>query len=638
MCGIAGIYDIQGYSGLPLQQAVDGMCDAIVHRGPDDWGSYVEQDIAIGMRRLSIIDVAGGKQPISNEDATVWIVFNGEIYNHQELRTELKQQGHRFRTRTDTETILHLYEQEGVACLDKLRGMFTFAIWDANSRQLFLARDRLGIKPCFWSMHGGRFAFGSEIKSLLTLPWISGEMDWNGFDAFFTYNYIPAPLTIYKEIKKLPPAHFLLVTEQGITEQRYWDLSFDNKFANSEEELAERFLDLLNDSVSMRLMSEVPLGAFLSGGIDSGMIVSLMSRNMQDQVLTFNITFGGTTGQFLDERPFAREIAARYECNHREIEVQPRVDQAITSAVRAFDEPFADDGLIPTYHICEAARKHVTVILTGLGGDENFAGYERYLGFWLSRYLERMPTFLRTGIIKPLIMSLREEKGGHYRINHLKRFVTGSGQPAGSRYQSYLRAMSPEQRQELYLPEITKKIDFDYVESLGRRHFERLETGDILDRALYQDLNMYLADDILALSDRIGMYHSLELRVPFVDHKVVEFCARIPSSLKIRHLKKKYLLCKAGRRLLPESVLSHRKQGFCAPMAAWLRHDLADRINAALAKETVDAQGFFHSPCVQKILEDHYSRRQLNDKMIFALYVFQKWLALDRKATCRAGR
>jgi len=630
MCGIAGIHDIQGYRRQPsLAQAIGAMCDAIVHRGPDDSGVHVETDIAIGMRRLSIIDVAGGKQPISNEDETVWIVFNGEIYNHLELRHQLKKQGHRFKTRTDTETILHLYEEEGVDCLRKLRGMFAFAIWDSRREELFLARDRLGIKPCFWTMTGSTFAFGSEIKSLLTLPWVDRQIDWNGFDAFFAYTYIPAPLTIYQQINKLPPAHYILVSRAGVREHRYWDLSFGNKFPADEREVGERFLALLDDAVSMRLMSEVPLGAFLSGGVDSGMIVALMSRNMQDQVRTFNITFGGNKGDFLDERPFAREIASRYDCRHLEIEVLPRIDQAITSAIRAFDEPFADDGLIPTFHICEAAKDHVTVILTGLGGDENFAGYERYLGFWLSRYLERVPVLLRDKIIRPLIMSLREQKGGHYKINHIKRFVAGSGRPAGSRYQSYIQTMPAEQRKELYSPEIAKKIDFNLVESLGRLHFERLQEGDILDRALYQDLNMYLADDILALSDRVGMLHSLELRVPFVDHKVVEFCARIPSRLKIRHLQKKYLLCRAGRQLLPPSVLNHRKQGFCAPMAAWLRNDLAGKIHAALASERIESQGLFRSTTVQRILADHHSRRSLNDKTIFALYVFQKWLALD---------
>jgi asparagine synthase (glutamine-hydrolysing) len=631
MCGIVGIFDSLGASAVQ-EFDIRAMCDAIVHRGPNDYGYHVENHVGLGMRRLSIIDVDGGRQPITNENDSIWIVFNGEIYNYIALRDMLLKKGHQFKTKTDTETIIHLYEEYGVRCLDHLQGMFTFMIWDAPKNRIFVARDRLGIKPCFWTQVGSRVAIASEMKSLLKLPWLKPEMDWNGFDAFFAYTYIPAPLTIYKGIHKLSPAHYLLVENGNLQVKRYWDVSFADKHERREADLIEEFLHLLQESVNMRLMSEVPLGAFLSGGIDSGLITALMSSSMSKPANTFNISFGDNKGSFLDEGPYAREIAKRYGCVHREVEVSPRIDEAIDAAVFAFDEPFADDSLIPTYHICDVAKEDVIVVLTGLGGDENFAGYERYLGFWLSRFFGKVPRIMWDYGIAPLVGLLKEQKGGHYQINHLKRFVAGGGLPPGKRYQSYIRTLSPELRRELYLPEISSKIDFDYVEGLGSIHFERLEDGDFLDRALYQDLCMYLPDDILALSDRIGMHHSLELRVPFVDHKLVEFCARIPSKLKLNRGEKKYLLKKVASKFLPDSVVSHRKQGFCTPMASWLRSDLRSVVDSELSREKILNGDIFNQRFIANRLSSHNNRQELNDKLIFSLLVFQKWFNRDKKA------
>ncbi len=623
MCGICGEFDIAGKT-LIQQTTIKRMCDAIVHRGPDDYGIRIDRHVGMGMRRLSIIDVAGGHQPLSNEDGTVWIVFNGEIYNFQQLRQDLLERGHKFRTRTDTETIVHLYEEYGVQCLEHLRGMFAFMIWDSRRERVFVARDRLGIKPCFWSQKGSSVAVASEMKSLLTLPWLDDEMDWSGFDAFFTYTYIPAPLTIYKNIKKLPPAHYLIAENGRIEVHRYWNLSFADKLRPNEEKIQEEFISLLQESVDIRLMSEVPLGAFLSGGIDSGLIVALMSRERQGHN-TFTVSFGGSKGAFLDERPYAVMIAQRYASSHVELEVAPAIEQAMSATVDAFDEPFADDGCIPTYHICDAAKKDVTVILTGLGGDENFAGYERYLGFWLSRFAGLLPRWFWSGCASPLVGLLREQKSGHYRINHLKRFVAGAALSPAERYQSFIRTMSSGERRELYHPDVAAQVDFEYVDWLGRVHFEQLEEGDALDRALYQDICMYLPDDILALSDRIGMHHSLELRVPFVDHKLVEFCARIPSSLKLHRGEKKYVLKKAAHPLLPESVIAHRKQGFCAPMASWLAGDLRKVVTTELSDSRIHSQGLFNGGTVQQKIGEHYTRAKLHDKLLFSLLIFNKW-------------
>ena len=372
-------------------------------------------------------------------------------------------------------------------------------------------------------------------------------------------------------------------------------------------------------------MSEVPLGAFLSGGIDSGMVVAMMARSLSQSPETFTIRFGGNQGSFLDETPFARKVAQQYRCHHHEIVVKPAIENALAAARYAFDEPFADDSIIPTYHICKEAGKRVTVILTGLGGDENFAGYERYLGFWLSGFYKRVPAWIRQGVVRPLVSSLRESAGGGYRINHLKRFIEASGLPAGVRYGRYQQTLDKKQRRALYFNDIAKEIDFSYVDSLGWEHFDRLEKGDLIDRVLYQDLNMYLPEDILALSDRMGMHHSLELRVPFVDHQLVEFCARIPSALKLHRGQKKYLLKKVSRSLLPASVVDHRKQGFCTPMASWLRKDLRTLVDQQLSVKSLKRNAIFRPNTVENIVNNHYARRELNDKIIFSLLVFHQW-------------
>ena len=629
MCGIVGIIDLKLLSPVSFD-SIEAMCNVIQHRGPDDGGVYVKGPIGIGMRRLSIIDVKDGKQPICNEDRNVWIVFNGEIYNHNELRKELQNSGHVFSTKTDTETILHLYEEKGAACVDFLRGMFAFAIWDQNKNRLFIARDRLGIKPLFYAKIGSLLIFGSEMKSILALPSIEKAIDWNGFDSFFTYGYIPAPLTIYKQISKLPPAHFIIAENGMMNISRYWDLSFEDKFLAKEKEIEEEFLTYLSEAVKMRLMSEVPLGAFLSGGIDSGLIVAMMSQQNEEAVETFSIKYLGDTGNFLDESNYAKQIAEIYNCHHHSLSVTPHGSQALNAGAVAFDEPFADDSIIPTYHICNEAKKYATVILTGLGGDENFAGYERYLGFGLSRYYEFIPSTLHKKLFYPFIQGLKEESGGHYRVNHLKRFVSGKDLPSSFRYQSYISILNQFQRRELYTEDISRYVDFDFVDSLGRRYFEKLEHGDWLDRALYQDICMYLPDDLLAISDRVGMHHSLELRVPFIDHKLVEFCARIPNSLKIKYGRKKYLLKQIGKNLLPKSVLNHRKQGFSAPIASWLKKDLYQETQTSLGERRIRSEGLFNHGVVHRLMSEHYSRLKLNDKIIFALLVFQKWYGIRK--------
>jgi asparagine synthase (glutamine-hydrolysing) len=376
MCGIVGVYHRDEQKGVDPRLLVK-MCNRIRHRGPDDQGQYEYRNMGIGVRRLSIIGVETGHQPIPNEDESLWVIQNGEIYNYIELRDELIKKGHTFRTTADTECIVHLYEEYGEDCVEHLRGMFAFAVLDQKKNSLFIVRDRLGIKPLFYAAQGSKILFASEIKALLEDETVSREIDFSALDAYFTYSYIPSPLTIFKAIRKLEPGHCLRCDSTGVHIGKYWDLGFKPDSAKSEKDFSDEFIHLFDESVGSHLMSEVPLGAFLSGGVDSGMVVAFMARHMNSPVRTFTMGFGGQVGGYLDERGYARGIAQRYHADYREFEVQPRLDEIIDFIVQSFDEPFADDSVVPTYYICKLARQHVTVALTGLGGDELFGGYER---------------------------------------------------------------------------------------------------------------------------------------------------------------------------------------------------------------------------------------------------------------------
>jgi asparagine synthase (glutamine-hydrolysing) len=625
MCGIAGIFERDG------RPPVDGsllkaMCDAMRRRGPNDEGFYVSRQVGLGMRRLSIIDVAGGHQPIANEDGNLHIVFNGEIYNYAELRTLLEQRGHRFTTRTDTEAILHLFEDEGPAALQRLRGMFAIAIWNVRERTLFVARDRMGIKPLHYAYDGRRFAFASEIGSLLADPAIDRALDWTALDGYFTYGYVPAPWTAYRAIRKLLPGHYLRISDRGVEDVEYWDLDFEPKSKASPEELEEEFTRLFQEAVQQHLLSEVPLGAFLSGGIDSSLVVAMMAQASAQPVNTFTVGFGGDQGSFLDERPYALDVSARYGTTHQALEVRPDAEGSIDLALAAFGEPFADDSIIPTDAICRLAKQHVTVVLTGLGGDENFAGYERHLGFHLSASADGFPWRQLARTASPLVQRLRDGSVPNQRLNHVKRFLAAAQLPPAQRWQRYQALFSPEERRALYEPAIAREIDFEAVDAVGTRYFESAPAESPLDKALYQDFKTYLPDDILALTDRVGMWHSLEARVPFLDHMLVEFCARLPVSMKIRLTQKKAMLRRVARRFVPPSVLDHPKQGFGSPMAAWLRCGLRSFAENSLSGPALDRTGVLKRSAVAALLTEHSERRQVNDRRIFAILVFQRWM------------
>lgn len=603
----------------------------LFHRGPDDEGYYIDNDLGMAMRRLSIIDIGGGKQPIHNENKTVWIVFNGEIFNYAQLKSSMIKKGHRFYTNSDTETIIHLYEEYGDNCVNHLRGMFAFAIWDSNKRSLLLARDRIGIKPLFVSDMNGDIIFSSEPKAILASEDFPRETDIQAIDAYLAYGYIPAPLSIYKHIRKLLPGHLMRITENGSSTHKYWDLYFRPDYGKTESYFRERFEEIFSESVEMRLMSEVPLGVFLSGGIDSGLITAYAANAMNKSLNTFSIGFSGNTGGYLDERPFARMVAARYKCKHKELEVKPQVNEILSDIAQSFDEPFADDSVIPSYLICKESKKHVTVALTGLGGDELFAGYERHLGFRLSLLFEHFPAFLSKRVMVPMVNRLQELNNGHYTINHLKRFVRAAHMPLPERYASYLTVMAPSERHNLYHPDIRDCVDFRATQHLMLNYFDSDNALGPMDRIFFQDIKTYLPDDILALTDRIGMMHSMELRVPFTDHVLMELCATIPAAIKMKYLQKKSMLKRIAKSRLPAPVLSHRKQGFASPMAQWLKSDLRDISKDLLSKERILSGGIFNYDFINRMFEQHINRKELRDKAIFTLIMFQKWQELENQ-------
>jgi asparagine synthase (glutamine-hydrolysing) len=623
MCGIAGIVDF-GVTRSDLRPAIRRMTSALAHRGPDEFGFHSEPSVALGHRRLSIIDLESGQQPLYNEDRTMCVVFNGEIYNFAEVREQLLAEGHVFRTNSDTETIVHAYEQWGERSVEKFRGMFAYALRDTRNDALFLARDRFGKKPLFYAQYDGRFVFASEMKAILTDPRFDREIDDEAVASYFMFSYVPAPLTIFRHIRKLLPGHVLTVSRGRVTEKQYWDLTYAPNRSRTESDFIEEFRHHLDAAVRMRLISEVPLGAFLSGGVDSSAVVASMAGASTEPVNTFTIGFGGDTGGFDDERQYARMVAARYGTRHREHEVQPELTGLVESIVRCFDEPFADDSTIPSYFVCQMARRDVTVALSGLGGDEAFCGYERYLGFALSHAYGRLPGVLRSGVIAPLVNWIPEPRSGGSRVNHLKRFTRSMADDEARRYLGFVLKTAPRYRDRL-LRGAAARHAAAAAEERFIRHYHDAKADDPLDRMFYCDVKTYLPDDILALTDRLSMCHSLEIRVPFLDHVLFEFSATIPSEMKLKWFRKKYLLKRALADRLPAPVLTHRKQGFVGPMARWLRRDLKPYALGVLSPDRLAAHGFLDSATVSQVLADHFDGRETNDALIWSLIVFQTW-------------
>lgn len=628
MCGIAGMFS----AGAPVPDAerlIERMTSALTHRGPDEGGYHTDGKSALGHRRLSIIDLKGGQQPIYNEDRTICVIFNGEIYNFKEIRDRLLADGHVFRTNSDTETIVHAYEAWGERCVERFRGMFAFAIRDLRRDLLFLARDRFGKKPLFYASYGGTFVFASEIKSILADPRFDRAIDDEGLASYFMFSYIPAPLTIFRNIRKLRPGHTLTVCGGRLRESRYWDLSFAPDRTRKEADFIEEFRSKMADAVRIRLISEVPLGAFLSGGVDSSTVVAFMAQASRDPVNTFTIGFSGDIGSFDDERKYARMVASRYQTNHREHEVRPQLGGVLEAIVRSFDEPFADDSTIPSYFVCKMARENVTVALSGLGGDEAFCGYERYVGFQLSQWFNRIPASFRSGLINPFVERLHESTSGGQRVNHLKRFVRAAAEDEARRYLGFVLKTGAGYRNRLFGANGGAcRQAAHQAEERFLGYYRDANAEDALNRVLYCDVNTYLPDDILALTDRLSMCHSLEVRVPFLDHPLFEFSATIPPEMKMKWFRKKYLLKKSLPDLLPKPILTHKKQGFVGPLSRWLKDDLRGYALQVLSPQNLNRHGLFDGDTVARILRDHFDGKETNDTLIWALIVFQVWYGL----------
>ncbi len=597
MCGISGIYNYGSHE--PADEALlRRMLGLIEHRGPDDEGRYLDQNLAIGMRRLSIIDLDGGKQPIYNEDGNIVIVFNGEIYNYVELRAELQQRGHIFATNSDTEVIVHLYEELGPECVHKLRGMFGFAIWDKRRRQLFLARDRLGIKPLYYANIGRRLVFGSEIKSILQHPEIQPRLNLEALSHFLSLKYVPAPLTMFADIFSFPPGYTLLCDANGITTRSYWDMSFvgEQNGHQVEEAYVEQLEAILKESVRLRLRSDVPFGAFLSGGVDSSTIVALMSQFLDEPVKTFSVGFD-SEGTGADELPYARLIAQQYQTDHHEIFVKAQdfIDLA-EKVIWHLDQPIADQATVATYMVSKLAAQHVKMVLTGEGGDELFAGYARYVGERFSPVFRYIPKPL-----KSLAVATSSRLPGFGRP---KIALYALSQPdETARFTNWFPLFNYDEKMALLSDDLKRILNGVSTSDLFAHYLAQTDATTPLNRMLYVDTKLWLPDYLLLRGDKLSMATSLEARIPILDHELVEFAASLPPHLKLNNLTRKYLLKKVSQSLVPPEIINRKKEGFPIPIFQWLRREARPLLRDLLTPATIRKRGLFDPDYIEKMLK-----------------------------------
>ncbi len=651
MCGICGEIDFNNSVRI---ETIREMSRTLRHRGPDDKGMVFIKDgcateieesfaaplseshfgVGLGHQRLSIIDLShAGHQPMCNEDGKIWIVFNGEIYNFQNIGEILAKKGHLFKSKSDTEVILHAYEEWGVECLDLFRGMFAFAIWDSRLQRLFLARDRLGKKPLVYFSQNGRFAFASEIKALLQVPNPGRKINDIAIHHYLTYQYVPSPDTIFQGIKKLPPAHYLLYDRAGkITIERYWKLNFNrnSQVYSDIGELEDRIRTELEESVKVRLISDVPLGAFLSGGVDSSLVVGMMAKMNRKPVKTFSIGF---EEEEFDELKYARLVSKYFATEHHEFIVEPNALEILPKLVWYYNEPFADSSAIPTYYVAKMTKDYVKVVLSGDGGDENFAGYPRYLrSQWVASFI-RLPEKLRKTLLPRL---LRKFSAFHWRENTMNRladFVESLSQDQANNYAEQIKIFNRREKENIYTEDFTKSIEgIDPLDFLANK-FEESDSESLLDSLLYLDTNTYLPEDLLVKVDIATMVNSLEARVPFLDHKLMEFVATIPSGLKLRGTVAKYILKETFKEFLPEIIFKRRKMGFGVPVSRWFRNELKDYIYQILLDRRTISRGYFKREGVERLLNDHITLRYDHSARIWALLFLETWFRvfIDRE-------
>jgi asparagine synthase (glutamine-hydrolysing) len=620
MCGIVGI--VESTDSQVDQALVSRMCDAISHRGPDDDGFYFSEGVGLGMRRLSIIDVKGGQQPIHNQDQTAWIVFNGEIYNYLEVRHKLEQLGHTFYTNSDTEAVVHAYDQYGADCPKHLRGMFAFAIWDHRTKELFIARDRVGKKPLLYAKVNDKLIFGSEFSALLLHPDIGRDIDTEAIHHYLSFMCVPAPLTAYRAIRKLEPGHSLRWRKGEIRIEQYWQPDFSKKIDISEQEAGERAIEILRDAVKVRLMSEVPLGAFLSGGIDSSAVVALMSQESSEPVKTFSIGF---EEQDFSELHHARRVAEHVGADHHEFIVRPDALEVLPLLVEHYGEPYADSSAIPTYYVARETRKHVTVALNGDGGDESFAGYERYAAMRLAEKYHRIPAVLRDSLVQQAIGLIPSSETKRSRLRDVKRFIEAASLPKVERYLRWVSVFDTEAKQDLYSANFLHETQSIRAADILSPWFARANGAGIVDAALLADINTYLPNDLLVKVDIATMAVSLEARSPFLDHHLIEFAASLPEKFKLRGMTTKYLLKRMLKKLLPAENLDRRKMGFGVPIGHWFRGKLQPFLRETILSEKALNRGLFRPEAVSQLVDLHTRGQQDHSHRLWTLLMLELW-------------
>jgi len=621
MCGITGYVT---NNSLPAEREVlQAMNCAIAHRGPDDDGFYIKENVGLAMRRLSIIDLASGKQPIRNADGTKWIVYNGEIYNYQELRRDLEANGHKLYTNSDTEAIVHLYDVYGPECLHFLRGMFALAIWDENDRSLFLARDRVGKKPLLYSHQAdGTLIFGSEFQALLKHPAISREVDFEAIDAYLSYLCVPAPKTAFKQIRKLEPGHWLLWKGGKIEMNRYWRPDFSKKIKISEREAIEETTRLLRESTRLRMISEVPLGAFLSGGVDSSTVVALMAQESSQPVKTFSIGF---EEQDFSELKYAKRVAEHVGAEYNEFIVRPNAMDVLPTLVEHYGEPYADSSAIPTYYVSKETRKHVTVALNGDGGDESFAGYERYAAMRFAEKYYRLPRNLRRVLVEMPAALIPTSELRRSRLRDGKRFVQAAGLPRIERYFRWSSTFHAAEKLEVATDDFRNLAENADAIGVLDKWFAAANGSSIIDATLLTDLMTYLPNDLLVKVDIASMANSLEARSPFLDHKVIEFAASLPANQKMRGMQTKYLLKKVATQLVPKDVVYRRKMGFGVPIGRWLRNEMRPFLHEVLLSDRSMKRGIIKPEALRQYVQEHTESKRDHSYKLWTLLMLELW-------------
>ncbi len=619
MCGICG--QVRDDGDVVERALLERMCSRLVHRGPDDQGIHTGPAIGLGQRRLAIIDLnRRAVAPLSNEDGTIWVTFNGEIYNFEELRSELLARGHQFRTATDTEVLVHLYEEHGLTMLDRLRGMFAFAIWDGRARRLFAARDRLGKKPLYYTHTRDGLTFGSEIKALLAHPAVSAEPNYRAIDQYLSYQYVPSPLTAFMGIFKLPPAHFLTYEPGQLPKiERYWSPPEPDEQPCSDEDVQAELLDLLKEAIRLRMISDVPIGAFLSGGVDSGAVVALMAEQSSQPIKTFSIGFDEDSH---NELPYARLVANRYGTDHHEFVVRPDAAEVLPLLVRHYDEPFADASALPTYYVSKLTRQHVAVALSGDGGDESFAGYTRYAQVHRWRRFDQVPQPLRQAG-HSLTRAIHRVSGS----NTSARLVRAGAMLAGAvpeRYRLQMTTLKPQEKEACYSRQFQQLVSrfapFDPLTD-----FPWQESMDDVAWMMRHDQHFYLPDCLMVKVDIASMANSIEMRSPLLDHKLVEFAARLPSRLKLGPDGGKQVFKRVVAPLLPAAILTKPKTGFGIPLAQWFRGELNDLLRGTLLDDCAQHRGLFQNSFVERMVDEQTSGKRDWSNRLWALMRLELW-------------